>query len=100
MVPQPRRRRRLRRSQNYSGPVHVTQEGEFYVNEDILEGQWKQFQGEAKEQWGKLTDDELDRVEGKRDQLVGLLQEKYGYARERAEREVDEFVDELRDGRH
>lgn len=67
------------------------------MNEAILEGKWKQFQGKVKERWGELTDDELDQIEGRRDQLVGLLQEKYGYSLERAEDEFDEFIDSLDD---
>ncbi|MGH9630833.1 MAG: CsbD family protein [Bryobacteraceae bacterium] len=61
------------------------------MNWDIAEGNWKQFKGKVKEQWGKLTDDDLDRVGGKRDQLVGRLQERYGYTRDEAEREADEW---------
>lgn len=67
------------------------------MKEAILEGKWKQFQGEVKERWGKLTDDELDQIEGRRDQLVGLLQEKYGYGLERAEEEYEAFVASLDD---
>jgi len=62
------------------------------MNADVLAGKWKQVQGEVKEQWGKLTDDDLAIVEGQKDKLVGLLQERYGYAREKAEHEVDEFL--------
>lgn len=67
------------------------------MNENVLEGKWKQFRGEVKERWGELTDDELDQIEGRRDQVVGLLQEKYGYAKEDAEDEYDEFVEDLDD---
>ena len=62
------------------------------MNKDILEGQWKQIRGEVKAWWGKLTDNDLDRVAGKFDVLVGLLQERYGYTRERAANEVEERV--------
>jgi len=62
------------------------------MNKDVLEGQWKQIRGEAKAWWGKLTDNDLDRVAGKFDVLVGLLQERYGYSRERAADEVDARV--------
>lgn len=62
------------------------------MNKDILEGQWKQMRGEAKAWWGKLTDDDLTRAAGKFDVLVGLLQEKYGYSRERAAEEVNQRV--------
>jgi len=64
------------------------------MNKDILEGKWKQMRGEAKAWWGKLTDNDLDRAAGKFDVLVGLLQEKYGYSRERAVDEVDKRVTE------
>ena len=60
------------------------------MNWDQIEGSWKQIKGKAKEQWGRLTDDELDQAAGRRDQLVGKVQERYGYARDQAEREVDE----------
>jgi uncharacterized protein YjbJ (UPF0337 family) len=59
------------------------------MNNDIFEGKWKQIQGQTKEWWGKLTDDDLERVEGKYEQFVGLLQEKYGYTREHAEEEIN-----------
>lgn len=64
------------------------------MNKDILAGKWKQLRGAAKVQWGKLTDDEFDEIAGHRDKLLGKLQEKYGYTREEAEREVDRFVRE------
>lgn len=59
---------------------------------DVLKGMWKQVRGEAKSKWGKLTDDELDQIEGERDKLLGLLQQKYGYAKIKAEEEVDELL--------
>lgn len=62
------------------------------MNWDRIQGNWKQFQGKAKEQWGKLTDDDLDVVEGKRDQLVGRIQERYGIAKDAAERQIDDWV--------
>ncbi|HWC02980.1 MAG TPA: CsbD family protein [Methylomirabilota bacterium] len=58
------------------------------MNTDVMEGKWKQMRGHMKEWWGKLTDDDFDRIAGKRDQLVGKLQEKYGWARQDAEAEV------------
>ena len=61
------------------------------MNWDQFEGKWKQLAGQAKAKWGDLTDDDLTKVEGKRDQLVGLVQEKYGRAKEEAEREVDDW---------
>jgi len=62
------------------------------MNRDILAGKWKEMKGRAKEQWGKITDDELDRAEGRADQMVGLLQQRYGYTREKAEEEYDRFL--------
>lgn len=62
------------------------------MNKDTLEGNWKQLKGQAKQQWGKLTDDDLERVEGKYDELVGQVQEKYGKSREESEKEVDSFL--------
>jgi uncharacterized protein YjbJ (UPF0337 family) len=62
------------------------------MNQDILQGKWKQAKGLAKQQWGKLTDNQLDRIEGRSEELVGLVQEAYGYSRERAQKEVDDFA--------
>jgi uncharacterized protein YjbJ (UPF0337 family) len=62
------------------------------MNTDIIQGNWTQLKGKVQQQWGKLTGDDLDRIEGRRKQLVGLVQERYGYAREQAEREVDSFL--------
>ena len=61
------------------------------MNMDTFEGNWKQLKGKAKEQWGNLTDDDLDVVAGKRDQLVGRLQERYGIAKDAAETQISEF---------
>lgn len=58
------------------------------MNKDQIAGNWKQLTGMVKEQWGKLTDDDLTRVEGRRDQLVGRIQERYGIAKEKAEEQV------------
>lgn len=62
------------------------------MNTDILEGKWKQIRGEIRETWGELTDDELDQIAGKRDKLAGTLQEKYGWSRDEAERQIDDFL--------
>jgi uncharacterized protein YjbJ (UPF0337 family) len=61
------------------------------MNWDRVEGNWKQVKGRFKEKWGKLTDDQLDVIAGRRDQLVGAIQESYGVARDQAEREVSEW---------
>ena len=59
------------------------------MNQDIFEGQWKQVRGKSREWWGKLTDNDVDKVGGKFTNLVGVIQEKYGYTREKAEDEVN-----------
>jgi len=69
----------------------ASKKGELEMNWDQIEGNWKQFRGKAKEQWGKLTDDEIDVMAGKRDQLIGKVQERYGLAKEEAERQVDDW---------
>lgn len=61
------------------------------MNKDQADGNWKQFKGKVKEQWGKLTDDDLTVVEGKRDQLVGKIQERYGYQKDQAEKELKDW---------
>jgi len=61
------------------------------MNWDQIEGKWKQAAGKVKEKWGKLTDDDLNVIRGKRDQLVGIIQERYGIARQAAEQQVEEF---------
>ena len=61
------------------------------MNTDQMKGNWKQFVGKAKENWGKLTDSDWQVIEGKRDQLVGRIQERYGLAREEAERHLADF---------
>lgn len=61
------------------------------MNWDQIEGKWTQTKGMVKEQWGKLTDDDVDQIAGKRDQLVGKVQERYGVARENAEKQVSQF---------
>jgi uncharacterized protein YjbJ (UPF0337 family) len=61
------------------------------MNGDQMKGSWKQFVGKAKEKWGRLTNDDWRVVEGKRDQLVGKIQERYGITRDEAERHLGEF---------
>jgi uncharacterized protein YjbJ (UPF0337 family) len=62
------------------------------MNDDILQGKWTQLKGTVKVQWGKLTDDDLEQLDGKKDQLVGRLQERYGLAKDQAERDVDAWL--------
>jgi uncharacterized protein YjbJ (UPF0337 family) len=67
------------------------------MNWDQVEGKWKQIKGEAKTRWGKLTDDDLNTVGGQRDKLVGRVQERYGIAKDQAQREVEDWNKSLRD---
>ena len=62
------------------------------MNQDVLKGKWMQLKGEVRTQWGKLTNDDLDQIQGNSEKLVGKLQERYGYAQEQANKEVDEFL--------
>ena len=72
--------------------VGVRSEEETKVDWNIIEGRWKELKGHAREQWGKLSDDELEEVGGKKDRLVGKLQQKYGYAADEATRRADEWA--------
>ena len=65
------------------------------MNWDQIGGLWKQYRGRIRERWGKLTDDDLDVINGKRDQFIGKIQERYGITREEAERQSDEFLREF-----
>jgi uncharacterized protein YjbJ (UPF0337 family) len=67
------------------------------MDSNIFKGKWKQFRGEAKKQWGKLSDDEMDQIEGDRDKLIGKLQEKYGYTKDQASSEVDSFLNKQKE---
>ncbi len=68
------------------------------VNRDVLMGKWKQLRGKARQQWGKLTDNQLDQVGGDYERLVGVLQENYGYTREKAMREADVWITNMNEG--
>ena len=61
------------------------------MNKDTIEGNWKQFKGEAQKQWGKLTNDRLDQISGNREKLAGAIQESYGVARDEAEKQIKEW---------
>lgn len=61
------------------------------MNQPWIQGKWNEFKGRAKQRWGDLTDDDLSRVEGRRDQLLGLVQQRYGRSRAEAERELDDW---------
>ena len=67
------------------------------MNWDTVKGDWKQFSGKVKEQWGKLTDDDLVTIDGKREQLEGALQERYGIAKDEARQHIDDWLDSLND---
>lgn len=62
------------------------------MNREQMKGKWNQLKGNVKKRWGKLTDDDMDRIEGERDRLVGKIQERYGHSKETAEKEVDDFT--------
>ena len=62
------------------------------MNTDILEGKWNQLKGKIRQQWGDLTDDDIDRIAGRRDEFLGILQERYGYSRANAEEQLDDFL--------
>jgi len=66
------------------------------MNWDQIKGDWKQFTGKVKEKWGNLTDDDLTTIAGQRDQMIGILQQRYGYAKERAEKELSNFTDSMK----
>jgi len=61
------------------------------MNSDQMKGKWKQLKGSVKERWGKLTDDDIDVIDGQSDQLIGKIQERYGIAREEAKKQVDDW---------
>ena len=63
------------------------------MDDDILKGNWREIQGEVKKQWGKLTDDDLIMISGQKEKLVGILQTKYGYAKDKADAEYKLFID-------
>jgi uncharacterized protein YjbJ (UPF0337 family) len=65
-----------------------------FVMKDVVEGKWTQLKGKVKQKWGKLTDDDITQINGKRDQLLGRLQERYGYNKKQAEDEVTSFFDD------
>lgn len=67
------------------------------MNKDILEGKWKQFKGSAQKNWGKLTNDDLDEIAGNQKRLAGKIQERYGYAKDKAEKEAEEWRKSLKE---
>lgn len=69
------------------------------MNTDILSGNWKQLSGKVKQQWGKFTDDDISRINGRAEELEGLLQEKYGYSKDEAQNSMKEFYDKYKENR-
>ena len=67
------------------------------MNKDQLKGKWKQVTGEAKRKWGKLTDDDIAQADGNAEKLTGIVQERYGIAKEEAEKQVESWTDSLDD---
>lgn len=65
------------------------------MNWDTIKGNWQEFRGNVRQQWGKLTDDDMEVIAGKRDELVGKIQQRYGVAKEEAERQIDQFRNAL-----
>ncbi len=65
---------------------------------DVFGGLWKQMKGEVKQRWGQLTDDDITEINGRKDKLVGKLQERYGYSRQEAENQVTNFINQNRSG--
>lgn len=62
------------------------------MNQQQMKGKWHELRGKAKQRWGKLTDDDLDMIDGRREELVGRIQQRYGHSRDQVEREVDTFL--------
>ena len=81
-----------------SGVFGLRNWSEATMNWDRVEGSWREFKGKAKSQWGALTDDELTRIGGQRDQLVGKLQDRYGYSKDRARQEIERWLDRVDQG--
>jgi uncharacterized protein YjbJ (UPF0337 family) len=67
-------------------------------NRDVLMGKWKQFRGRVREEWGKLTDNQVEQINGDYDRLIGVLQENYGYTREKAMQEADRWIGNMERG--
>jgi uncharacterized protein YjbJ (UPF0337 family) len=79
------------RNVNFRGAFFSLQQGENGMDWNRIEGNWKQFKGNVKEKWGKLTDDDINVINGRRDQLEGKLQQRYGLAKDQARKDVDDW---------
>ncbi len=62
------------------------------LNKDVLKGKWKEIKGDLKSKWGKLTDDDLTEIEGDQEKFIGILQKRYGYTKDKAEQEYNDFM--------
>ncbi len=67
------------------------------MKDDILKGKWKEIKGSIKQKWGELTDDDLTQAEGSRDKMIGALQKRYGYTKDKAEKEYDDYMRQYSD---
>jgi len=65
------------------------------MNKDTIQGKWKEIKGKVKQQWGKLTDDDISRIEGTYDELEGIIQKRYGYQKDKAKAEIDSFLEKM-----
>lgn len=70
------------------------------MNKDLFEGKWHEIKGKVKEKWGKLTDNDLTEINGKTENLLGKLQKHYGYAKDKAEKEINDFEKSYREHHH
>jgi uncharacterized protein YjbJ (UPF0337 family) len=89
-------RRSSFRNDRASAPLSVFPTLEDMMDWNRVEGNWKQFKGAAKEKWGKLTDDDLNVIEGRREQLEGKLQQRYGFAKDQVKKDVDDWFGSLK----
>jgi uncharacterized protein YjbJ (UPF0337 family) len=78
-----------------AGRLNQNRRKEYVMDWNRIEGNWKQFKGQAKEKWGRLTDDDLDVIKGRQDQLEGKIQERYGLAKDQAKKDVDAWFKSL-----
>jgi uncharacterized protein YjbJ (UPF0337 family) len=81
------------RVQRETSPTsNIYPQGRVQMNTDVLKGKWMQIKGELRRQWGKLTDSDIEQIQGDAEKFIGKLQERYGYSREEAEKEMNEFL--------
>jgi uncharacterized protein YjbJ (UPF0337 family) len=90
---QPHQHCRVERASSQGEGIHTPEERQ--MNWDRVEGNWKQLTGKVKEKWGKLTEDDITVINGKQDQLVGRIQERYGIAKDEAQKQVDSWINRM-----